>query len=257
MMQQLILLGTFFVLPVYLQVVLGLDAFETGKRLFPMSVTMFIAAMAGPRLAAGFAPKRVAQAGLLALAAASVLLLSTIDVELNGTVFALALGVFGVGAGLMLSQLGNVIMSSVEPDQINEAGGLQGTAQNLGASLGTALIGSVLIAALTTGLVTRIEQNPAVPDSVAARVGELAEVGIPVVPVADVEAAAREEGLPADQAQAVAGDYGEAQLQGLKFAIGAVAFFALISLWFTRGLPGRAPPAAVAAEKRSALAEAR
>ena len=115
----------------------------------------------------------------------------------------------------------------------------------------------MLIAALTTGLVTRIEQNPAVPDSVAARVGELAEVGIPIVPVADVEAAAREEGLPADQAKAVAGDYGEAQLQGLKFAIGAVAFFALISLWFTRGLPGRGPPAAVAAEKRSALAEAR
>ena len=52
LMQQLILLGTFFVMPVYLQVVLGLDAFETGKRLFPLSVTMFIAAMAGPKLAA-------------------------------------------------------------------------------------------------------------------------------------------------------------------------------------------------------------
>src|SRR4030095_7177191 len=68
MMQQLILLGTFFVLPVYLQVVLGLDAFETGKRLFPLSVAVFVAAMLGPRLAAGFAPKRVAQAGLAALA---------------------------------------------------------------------------------------------------------------------------------------------------------------------------------------------
>ena len=88
MMQQLILLGTFFVLPVYLQVVLGLDAFETGKRLFPMSVTMFVAAMAGPRLAAGLAPKRVAQAGLVALVIASVVLLGTIDVELNETGFA-------------------------------------------------------------------------------------------------------------------------------------------------------------------------
>ena len=64
LMQQLILLGTFFVLPVYLQVVLGLDAFETGKKLFPMSVTMFVAAMLGPRLAAVASPKRVAQAGL-------------------------------------------------------------------------------------------------------------------------------------------------------------------------------------------------
>ena len=45
MSQQLVLMGTFFVLPVYLQVVLGLDAFETGKRLLPMSVTMLIAAL--------------------------------------------------------------------------------------------------------------------------------------------------------------------------------------------------------------------
>jgi MFS family permease len=132
LMQQLILLGTFFVLPVYLQVVLGLDAFDTGKRLFPMSVTMFVAALAGPRLAAGFAPKRVAQAGLLALVCGALLLLQTIDVELNGTSFAIALALFGVGAGLLLSQLGNIIMSSVDPRQANEAGGLQGTAQNLG-----------------------------------------------------------------------------------------------------------------------------
>ncbi len=48
MSQQLVLMGTFFVLPVYLQVVLGLDAFETGKRLLPMSVTMLIAALSGP-----------------------------------------------------------------------------------------------------------------------------------------------------------------------------------------------------------------
>src|SRR4051794_10187570 len=242
MMQQLILLGTFFVLPVYLQVVLGLDAFETGKRLFPMSVTMFIAAMSGPRLAAGYAPKRVAQAGLLALVAASIVLVSTIDVELNGTTFALALALFGVGAGLLLSQLGNVIMSSVDPSKTNEAGGLQGTAQNLGASLGTALIGAILIGVLTTTFVEKVEKNPAVPADVREQVAVVAEQGLPVVPVADVEKAARDAGLPAEHAQAIADDYAEAELRGLKRAIGAVAIFALLSLWFTRGLPGRAPP---------------
>jgi EmrB/QacA subfamily drug resistance transporter len=240
MMQQLILLGTFFVLPVYLQVVLGLDAFETGKRLFPMSVTMFIAALLGPKLAAGFAPKRVAQVGLIALAVASLVLLGTIDVELDTTQFALALGLFGVGAGLLLSQLGNVIMSSVGPAKINEAGGLQGTAQNLGASLGTALIGAVLIAALTNGLVDRVEQNPAIPPPVRERVADAAQAGIPVVPVAEVQQVALDEGVTPDQAEAIADDYGEAQLHGLERAIGAVGIFALLSLWFTRGLPGRA-----------------
>ena len=239
MMQQLILLGTFFVLPVYLQVVLGLDAFETGKRLFPMSVTMFIAAMLGPKLAAGIAPKRVAQAGLLALVVASIVLFATIDVELNEAGFAVALSIFGIGAGLLLSQLGNVIMSSVDPSKTNEAGGLQGTAQNLGASLGTALIGSVLIAALTSGVVARVEQNPAVPAPVRETVAEIAERGIPVVPVADVEQAALDEGLPPEQATALADDYGDAQLDGLKGALGAIAVLTLLSFWFTRRLPGR------------------
>jgi EmrB/QacA subfamily drug resistance transporter len=241
-MQQLILLGTFFVMPVYLQVVLGLDAFETGKRLFPMSIAMLVAALAGPRLAAGFAPKRVAQAGLVALMVASIVLLSTIDTELHGVAFAIALALFGVGAGLLLSQLGNVIMSSVDESKTNEAGGLQGTAQNLGASLGTALIGAVLISALTSGFLQRIEENPAVSPEVRQQVGRVAEKGIPVVSVDEVEQAAKKEGVPADEASALADDYGDAQLQGLKRAIGAVGAFALLSLWFTRDLPGRARP---------------
>jgi EmrB/QacA subfamily drug resistance transporter len=243
MMQQLLLLGTFFVLPVYLQVVLGLDAFETGKRLFPMSVTMFIAALLGPRLAVRLNPKRVAQCGLGALTIASIMLLSTIDEELKATGFALSLALFGVGAGLLLSQLGNVIMSSVDPSKTNEAGGLQGTAQNLGASLGTALIGAVLIAALTSGFVSRVEKNPDVPAQAKERVSQLADKGIPVVTVDEVKDAGVKAGLSDAQADALASDYGDAQLQGLKRAIGAVAIFALLSLWFTRKLPdGRGPP---------------
>jgi hypothetical protein len=181
----------------------------------------------------------VAQAGLLALTAASVLLLGTIDVELKRPEFGIALAVFGVGAGLLLSQLGNVIMSSVDPSKTNEAGGLQGTAQNLGASLGTALIGAVLIAALTSGFVSRVEENPAIPPPVREQVAQVAQKGIPVVPKDDVEDAVVKAGVPPGQAREVADDYGHAQLQGLKRAIGAVAIFALLSLWFTRRLPGR------------------
>ena len=56
--QQLVLMGTFFVIPVYLQVVLGLDAFETGKRLLPLSVAMLVFALLGPRMAARRSPRR-------------------------------------------------------------------------------------------------------------------------------------------------------------------------------------------------------
>jgi EmrB/QacA subfamily drug resistance transporter len=239
MSQQLVLMGTFFVLPVYLQVVLGLDAFETGKRLLPMSVTMLIAALAGPKLAARLAPRLIVQVGLAAMVVAGLVLVGTIDVELNETGFKLSLALFGVGAGLMMSQLGNVIMSSAPSEKTNEAGGLQGTAQNLGASLGTALIGSVLLTGLLTGFTTRIAENPALSEPVRAEITAATEQGIDIVTTEQAHAAATSAGLSPTEADAVTADYADAQLEALKRAMLAVALLALVSLLFTRRLPGR------------------
>jgi MFS family permease len=235
--QQLVLMGTFFVIPVYLQVVLGLDAFETGKRLLPLSLAMLVFALLGPKLAARRSPRTVAQAGLVAVSIGAVVMLATLDVQLNDTGFKVALVLIGAGAGLLASQLGNVIMSSVAADKTSEGGGLQGTAQNLGSSLGTAIIGAVLLASLATGFTDRVAHNPAIPAPAQARITEIASSGVDIVPVADVEKAADEGGLTNRQAQAVAADYGDAQLEALRLALGAVAAAALLSLWFTRRLP--------------------
>ena len=245
MMMQLVLLGTFFVLPVYLQVVLGFNAFDTGKRLFPMSISMLVAALAGPRLAGRMSPRWVCRGGLVAMTLAALVLTGTIDVTLHGTAFALSLVLFGIGAGLLMSQVGNVIMSSAPPESANEAGGLQGTAQNLGASLGTALIGAILLTSLTSSFVSRVSENPALPQNVRTSITTQAEKGIDIVPVDQVEKAATDAGLPPDQAAALATDYGNAQLDGLKRALLGVALLAAVGLWFTLKLPSKPPePAA-------------
>ena len=235
--QQLVLMGTFFVIPVYLQVVLGLDAFQTGKRLLPLSVAMLVFALLGPRIAARRSPRTVAQIGLLAVSVGAVVMLATLDVKLNETGFKVALALVGAGAGLLASQLGNVIMSSVAPTRTSEAGGLQGTAQNLGSSLGTAIIGAVLLASLTTGFDERIAANPDIPVAARDQIVANTEKGIDIVPVATVEKAALDGGLPPDQAKVVAAVYGDAQLDALRLALGAVALAALLSLVFTRRLP--------------------
>ncbi len=235
--QQLVLMGTFFVIPVYLQVVVGLDAFETGKRLLPLSVAMLVFALLGPRIAARRSPRVVAQIGLVGVSIGALVMLGTLDVKLNDTGFKVALGLIGAGAGLLASQLGNVIMSSVAPTQTSEAGGLQGTAQNLGSSLGTAIIGAVLLASLATGFSDRITANPEVPAAAQKTIVANVQEGIDIVPVADVEQAAVEGGLSRDQARAVADDYGDAQLNALRLSLGAVALAALLSLVLTRGLP--------------------
>jgi MFS family permease len=237
--QQLVLMGTFFVIPVYLQVVLGLDAFETGKRLLPLSGAMLVFALLGPGIAARRSPRTVAQIGLVAVSIGAIVMLATLDVTLNDTGFKVALALIGAGAGLLASQLGNIIMSAVAPTQTSEAGGLQGTAQNLGSSLGTAIIGAVLLGSLATGFSDRITTNPDVPSAARERIVANAQEGIDIVPVAAVEQAAVEGGLTEDQARAVAADYGDAQLQALRLALGAVALAALLSLWLTRRLPTR------------------
>jgi MFS family permease len=253
--QQLVLMGTFFVIPVYLQVVLGLDAFETGKRLLPLSLAMLVFALLGPRIAARRSPRTVAQAGLIAVSIGSLVMLATLDVKLNDAGFKTALVLIGAGAGLLASQLGNVIMSSVAPDKSSEGGGLQGTAQNLGSSLGTAIIGAVLLASLATGFTERVADNPAIPAAARETIVANAQKGIDIVPVADVEKAAVKGGLSQEQAKAVATDYGDAQLEALRLALGAVALAALASLWFTRRLP-RASLAATEAGGAEALAAA-
>jgi MFS family permease len=237
---QLVLMGTFFVLPVYLQVVLGLDAFETGKRLFPLSLSLLLAALAGPKLAARFAPRRVTQVGIAAMALASFILAGTIDVTLHERGFSSSLALFGIGAGLLMSQMGNVIISSAPVEETNEAGGLQGTAQNLGASLGTALIGSVLLGGLLTGFTARIEQNPALPQEVRTQLHAATSKGIPIVPTQQAEQAMLSAGLTPAQADAATNDYADAELKALKLSMLAVAFLAIGALWFTRRLPSRA-----------------
>src|SRR6478672_909946 len=185
--QQLVLMGTFFVIPVYLQVVLGLDAFETGKRLLPLSVSMLLFALLGPRVAARRSPRTVAQLGLVAVSIGAIVMLATLDVQINDTGFKIALALIGAGGGLLASQLGNVIMSSVAPAKSSEGGGLQGTAQNLGSSLGTAIIGAVLLASLATGFSERIADNAAIPAAARQEIVAKAEKGIDVVPAAAVE----------------------------------------------------------------------
>lgn len=238
--QQLVLMGTFFVIPVYLQVVLGFSAFETGKRLLPLSVAMLVFALLGPRIAGRRSPRTVAQLGLVAIGVGAIVMLATLEATLNVSGFKLALALVGAGAGLLASQLGNVIMSSVGPTQTSEAGGLQGTAQNLGSSLGTAIVGAVLLASLATGFSERVTDNPAIPPAAREQIAANAARGIDIVPVASVATAAEQGGLTPDQAEAVADEYGEAQLEALRLSLGAIALVALLSLWATRRLPTEA-----------------
>ncbi|WP_327320627.1 MFS transporter [Streptomyces sp. NBC_01235] len=237
--QNLILLGLFFTIPLYLQVVQGFDAFETGLRLLPVSVTMLVASMGGARLSRVAGPRRVVRIALAILVAAIVWLLATIDPVIDDAQFAGAMALLGVGMGLLASQLGNVVQSSVGEDERSEVGGLQFTAQNLGSALGTALIGSLLVGALAQAFTTQVEDNPRLSEEAQRQTGVALEAGISFVPTEQVRSAAEDAGLPAAEVDALTDSYASAQLDGLKAAILAAGGITLASFLVTSHLPTR------------------
>ncbi|MER7000790.1 MFS transporter [Streptomyces sp. NPDC000410] len=240
--QNLILLGLFFVIPLYLQVVQGFNAFETGLRLLPVSVTMLISSMSGSVLARIAGPRAVVRIGIAVLFVAIVWLLATIGPRIDDLSFALAMAVLGLGMGLLASQLGNVVQSSVGESERSEAGGLQYTAQNLGSSVGTALIGSLLIGALVHAFTTQIEDHPTISDAAREQTGIALEAGVSFVSTDQVRTAAESASLPPAETDALVGSYAEAQLGSLKAAILATAGITLASFPLTRHLPvGRMP----------------
>jgi MFS family permease len=236
--QQFIIMGTFFVLPLYLQTVLGYDALETGIVLLPLSLALLVFALGGARLAGHYSPRRIVLAGLLAMLSGLVLLIAFTGPDLRSAGFAFALALVGAGNGLMVSQLGNVIMSSIPAERGSEAGGLQGTAMNLGASLGVALIGSILIVSLVGGFQKAVLADPALA-AVAPQLTAQAEANANFVTVEQVTLAAEQAGLSPEEVAAVTEYYANAQIMALKVAFAALAFFALLALWYVQTLPTR------------------
>jgi MFS family permease len=239
--QNLILMGVFFVVPLYLQLVIGLDALETGMRMLPVSVAMFVTAAVGARLGARFAVRTIIRSGLLIAAVAALVMIAGIDPQLEGWAFFISMGLLGIGMGLLASQLGNVVQSSVDASGRSEAGGLQYTSQQLGSSLGVALIGAIVIAGLASSFLANVEEDSRIADQVATQVGIAVDGSVEFVSSDQVAAAADAAGLDAATSTAIVEDYEDAQLQALKTGLLVAALIAMASLVFTGSLPSRRP----------------
>ncbi|HUC01093.1 MAG TPA: MFS transporter [Solirubrobacterales bacterium] len=237
--QNLILMGIFFTVPLYLQISQGLDALETGVRMLPASAGLFIAAIAGSALAKRFPARPLVRCGLAIVLVATLMLLDTVEPELDNASFLIAMGVLGVGMGLIVSQLGNVVQSAVGDDDRSEAGGLQYTAQQLGSSLGTALLGAIVITGLIAAFSANVARNPAISDEIRGKVEIQLSAGTSFVPAAQVEGAAIAAGVDSPTTAALVSDYEDAQISALKIAFLSAAFLVLASAFATRQLPTR------------------
>jgi Na+/melibiose symporter-like transporter len=239
--QNLILMAVFFVIPLYLQLVLGLDALETGLKMLPVSVAMFIASVVGSRLSTLFAVRTIVRSGLALTGLAAAILMATVEPDLKESSFAWAMALLGVGMGLLASQLGNVVQSSVDASGRSEAGGLQYTGQQLGSALGVALVGAIVLSGLTASFIDNVSNDERISSEISDQVGIAVGGGIDFVTTEQVETAVSAAGIDASTTEAIVDDYAQAQIQALKTGLLAATLLALLSLPFTRELPSESP----------------
>jgi MFS family permease len=239
----LIQAGIFFTVPLFLSVALGISAVETGERLLPLSLSLLLFAVGVPKVRPDASPRRVVRIGFLLLFAGLVLLVALLDVGVGPEIITWPLLLAGSGLGMMASQLGAVTVSSVPDEKSGEVGGVQNTGTQLGASIGTALAGAVLVSAMTTSFFTNIENNPNVPDSVVSQAHTELAGGVPFMSEADVKAGLEEANVPKETADEIVKANEKAQIDGLRVAEAILAFLALVALPFTRGIPTLQPGA--------------
>ncbi|TVR26343.1 MAG: MFS transporter [Ilumatobacter sp.] len=239
--QNTILMGIFFTIPLFLQIVIGLDALETGIRMLPTSIAMLITSFSGGLLLRYLSPRSIVRIGLVLVVLAASILMGTIGPMLDGLAFGIGMGLLGAAMGLIASQLGNIVLSSVDPESRSEAGGLQYTAQQLGSSVGVALIGAIVLTSLAGLFAARIADDERIPAELTAAVELRLASGSSFVPSRTVEELATAAGVPVDEVTALVESYEESQLAALRTGLLAVAAIGSLSMLATGGLPARRP----------------
>jgi len=151
LLQWLTIQGSFFVTSVYLQSIRQYSAIATGLILTPATIGILISSGTAGRLAKRYTQTQLIRWGFMITIVGIALLL--LFVRATSGVWAFLPGLFasGIGVGIMLTSSVNVVQSSFSEKDQGEISGLSRSVSNLGSSLGTALVGSVLVSTLVVG----------------------------------------------------------------------------------------------------------
>ncbi len=144
--------GVLFVIPVYIQGILGANPLTTGLTLIPMSIAIFIMSSSAGKLSTRIQPRNILVIGFLAAIIGSIYLSLIFNSYTN--ILDMIPGIFllGVGIGMVFPHTANIIFSVSRHDPQPDASGIMNTGINLGSSLGTAVLGVILILGSFSGL---------------------------------------------------------------------------------------------------------
>jgi MFS family permease len=155
--------GTLFIVPVFVQIVLGYNAIETGLTLLPMSGAILAASVVGARAVNRVGRGRLINAGFILMLGGGLLMIGVISPDSSGVSFLAPLLLFGAGMGLLISQLQELVQASAPPQLVDAASGVSKSVSYLGGSLGTAIGGAVMISVLVSTYGSLVADSQVIP----------------------------------------------------------------------------------------------
>ena len=186
-LQQIALGGMLIALPIYLQLVLGYNALQAGLSLAPLSLTMFVVALAAGRRAGKRRPAGIIRAGFALVAAATMLLIPIVPDADTGWYLAIPLVLAGAGLGLMASQLNNYTLAPISEERVGEAAGVNSSTNSFGLSFGLAFAGAIMLATLSIAFTEKSDSSNVLPPADKQHVAEVLEDDAQVMSNAQLE----------------------------------------------------------------------
>jgi EmrB/QacA subfamily drug resistance transporter len=167
------MVGIVFTLPVFLQAVLKLDALHTGLALLPLSLTMLVVAPISGILTNKFPAKYIILTGLIFDLIGMFVLRQSLSVSATTTTLIPGLILYGAGMGMVMAQISNLTLSAVAVQEAGEASGVSNTFRQVGSSLGSAVIGAVLLTSLTANITSGIQKSAVIPEQMKSQFVEI------------------------------------------------------------------------------------
>ncbi len=151
------MMGCLFAVSVFLQGALKFNAFDTGINLIPATGGVLISALLAERLSRIYSHKILMSVGFVLAIIGAVIL--RFQFGLHVTFLDIAPGMFllGIGLGLVIALGIDVSIKGMDEESQSTASGLLTTSQTLGSSIGTAVIGCILIIGATAGIADAVD----------------------------------------------------------------------------------------------------
>jgi MFS family permease len=231
--------GAMYTMALYTQIQLGYNALLSGLVLLPLSMMILLLASRGPIMAKRFAPRYIVRGGFVFIFVGVLLLGFMSRDATSGWALVPGIAIVGAGIGIIMSQLNNLVQSSVDLKDASETSGLMATFQNLGMSLGTAIGGALLIGLLITTSSNLIEQNATLNSQQKYQLEMAYQTKAQVVSNAQIEEATAS--LPADLQSQVIDINAKARQTSLSWVFIVLGITSLLGLLATIKLPTTKP----------------